>query len=95
MRARLRGEPHLPGGATTMTDELTFYRHVIRAYRHCFAEIMDIVNGSSSFVARDVMQRLREAEKRLDKLWIMAPESLQDSATLRERKRLVALEEWR
>jgi len=76
-------------------DEPTFYRQEIRAYRHCFAEILDVVNGSSSLVARDVMQRLQEADRRLDKLRTMAPESLQDPSTLRERKRVAALEEWR
>ena len=76
-------------------DEPTFYRHVIRAYRHCFAEILDVVNGSSSFVARDVMQRLREAERRLDKLRTMAPDTLQDPSTLRERRGVAPLEEWR
>ena len=76
-------------------DEPTFYRQVIRVYRHCFAEILDLVNGSSSFVAQTVMERLREAEKRLDKLRTLAPESLQDSATLRERRGIAALEEWR
>ena len=75
-------------------DEPTFYRQEIRAYRHCFAEILDVVNGSSSFVARDVMQHLREAERRLDKLKTMAPESLQDPSTLRERRGVAPLEEW-
>jgi len=75
-------------------DEPTFYRQVIRAYRHCFAEILDIVNGSSSIVRQNVMKRLREAETRLDKLAAMPPESLRDPSTLREKRGLGSIEEW-
>ena len=76
-------------------DEVAFYRAAIRAYRHTFAEILDLVDGSSSFAAQSVMEVLREAQKRLDKLAAMAPESLQDPSTLRERRSIAPLEEWR
>jgi len=76
-------------------DEPTFYRQVIRAYRHCFAEVLDIVNGSQSVVARDIMQILREGQWRLDKLWTAAPDSLKDPSTVREEKGIAPLEEWR
>jgi len=76
-------------------DEVTFYQATIRAYRHTFAEILDLVDGSSSFAAQSVMEILREAEKRLDKLRAMAPESLQDPVSRRERRGVAPLEEWR
>ena len=76
-------------------DEVTFYRATIRAYRHTFAEILDLVDGSSSFAAQSVMEVLREAQKRLDKLAAMAPESLLDPSTLREKRGLGSIEEWR
>ena len=59
-------------------DEVTFYRATIRAYRHTFAEILDLVDGSSSFAAQSVMEVLREAQKRLDKLAAKLPDSLAD-----------------
>jgi len=95
VRARLCSEPHLLAGMATMTDELTFLRKTIRAYRNGYARILDLVAESQSVVARDVMQILRETQWRLDKLRTMAPESMQDPATLRERKRVAPLEEWR
>ena len=78
-----------------MTDELTFLRQTIRIYRSCYAKIVEQVTESQSGVARDIMQILRETQWRLDKLWTLAPESMQDPATVRERKRVAALEEWR
>ena len=76
-------------------DEVAFYRAAIRAYRHTFAEILDLVDGSSSFAAQSVMEILREAQERLDKLAAMAPESLRDPSALRERRGVARLEEWR
>lgn len=75
-------------------DEVTYLTRTIRIYRHAFASILNVVVESGSTAARDVMQHLREAQWRLDKLKTMAPPSI-DPTAARERKHIAALEAWR
>lgn len=69
-------------------DEITLLRSVLRAYRHGFAEIHDIVNDSDTRVARQVLDAMVATQHRLEKIKSVHPEMTMDPDELREREHI-------
>lgn len=68
-----------------MIEDPAYLRTILRAYRHGYAEIIEIVKDSDARVARRILESIIATQHRLEKIKAAHPEASLEPDELRER----------